>query len=385
MDMDCPKCKRMIPDDAVLCCYCGKKLQTETKKNIKRPNGTGNVYRRGTTWTARVVDHYEYIESGDNIKYRPVWKTKGGFKTKRDAINYIPTLKEKTLHAHNPETMERTYERWKERYEGRVSAKTMEGYKGAYKHLSALHKRKMDSISAVELQDCLDGMDTGKRSRQLVKVFAGLLFKFAIDDNQIFKNPAANLYVGEGEVEHYEPLNDDELKKIEESNLPYSDYVVALCYLGHRPTELWGFTKADYHEEGDVHYLSGGIKTEAGKNRTVTIPPKVLPIIQARVAVEGTNLLVPRLTYSRKGEFKGYVRMDERYFNKFIWKPMMDKLGIVGKVPYATRHTYANKMKAVTGDEKDKASLMGHASYETTRKHYQSTSLEEQKKITDQL
>ena len=63
----------------------------------------------------------------------------------------------------------------------------------------------------------------------------------------------------------------------------------------------------------------------------------------------------------------------------------MEKLGIVGKVPYATRHTYANKIKAVVGDEKDKAGLMGHASYDTTRKHYQTTSLPEAKAITDQI
>ena len=64
---------------------------------------------------------------------------------------------------------------------------------------------------------------------------------------------------------------------------------------------------------------------------------------------------------------------------------VMDRLGIVGKVPYTTRHTYSNKIKAVSGSDKDKAELMGHASYETTKKHYQSTNLTELKAITDQL
>ena len=52
---------------------------------------------------------------------------------------------------------------------------------------------------------------------------------------------------------------------------------------------------------------------------------------------------------------------------------------------FAKTRCYANKMKKAAGDEKDKAGLMGHASYETTRKHYQSTNLEEKKAITDQL
>lgn len=385
--MDCPKCKRVIPDDAVICCYCGRKLQgdPEKRKTTKRANGTGNVYRRGTTWTARVVDHF--VKTDENKSgLRPVWKTKGGFKTKRDALNYLPTLIQTTINEHPPVSFETNYENWKSGYEKRVSAKTMEGYAGAFKHYKKFHAVRIDRVSTVDLQTCINECKAGKRTKQLMKVVAGLVFKYAIDDNQIMRNAAANLYIGDDETKHYEPLTEAELERVEKSGLPYSDYVVAMCYLGHRPTEFFAFKKEDYHEENDTHYLVGGIKTEAGKNRAVTIPPKVLPIIKKRLAVEGTDLIFPRYDLKRNGKLAGTLsQMPERYFNKFIWKPMMDKLGIVGKVPYATRHTYANKMKGLTGDEKDKAALMGHASYETTRKHYQSTTLAEQKAITDQM
>ena len=40
--MICPKCIRAIPDDAVLCCYCGKKFVKD--KRPKRANKTGSVY-----------------------------------------------------------------------------------------------------------------------------------------------------------------------------------------------------------------------------------------------------------------------------------------------------------------------------------------------------
>jgi len=386
--MYCQKCHRDIPDDAVICCYCGRKLQTgtEKRKHTKRPNGTGNVYPRGNTWTARVVDHYTKVEA-DGIKYlRPVWKTKGGFKAKRDALNYLPTLKQETINEHPPVGFEENYKAWKAAYENRVSAKTMEGYAGAFKHYKKFHGVRIDRVSTVDLQSCIDSCTAGKRTKQLMKIVAGLVFKYAIDDNQITRNAAANLYIGDDETKHYEPLTEDELKRVAESGLPYADYVVAMCYLGHRPTEFFAFKKEDYHEEGETRYIVGGIKTEAGKNRAVTIPPKILPIIKARLEVEGTDLLFPRYDLNRKGKLTGTLsQMPERYFNKYVWKPMMDKLGIVGKVPYATRHTYANKMKGLTGDEKDKAALMGHASYDTTRKHYQSTSLEEQKRITDQM
>ena len=385
--MICPKCKRDLPSDAVVCCYCGKKLNAKkATKRSRRPNGTGNVYPRNNTWTARVVDHYERVIVDGKKKLRPVWKTKGGFKTKRDAINYLPVLSQAPFKEHKPQLFLCDYDLWQSLYETRVSGKTMEGYKAAFQHFATLYQYKVDQISTVDLQHCLDNCGKGKRTKQLMKVIAGLVFKYAIDDNQLAKNPAENLYIGDDETTHYAPLTDKELEKIELSGLPYSDYIVAMCYLGHRPAEFFAFRKSDYHRDGEMHYITGGVKTEAGKHRSVTIPPKILPIIQKRLKVEGTDLLFPRYDLKRDGKLAGTLsQMPVRHFNKFVWHPMMEKLGIVGKVPYATRHTYANKMKAVAGDEKDKAALMGHASYDTTRKHYQTTSLPEAKAITDQI
>lgn len=348
-----------------------------------RGNGQGTAYKRGKTWEARVVIGWKI--SGDPPHKIPVYKTKGGFATKRDAVQHLEELRKARIIEHKPETFQRDFDLWQAQYEKRVSDKTMEGYTGAFKHFKPLHYKTVDTITAVDLQDCIDKCERGKRTKQLMKVTAGLVFKYAVDANQIMKDPSANVYIGDDETTHYEPLTEEELKRIEDSGLPYADYVVAMCYLGHRPTEFWNFKKSDYHVDGDMKYLVGGIKTEAGKDRAVTVPPKIIPIIEHRLSVLGTDLLFPRIDRNRKGEFTGYSIMPERYFNKFIWKPMMAELGIVGKVPYAARHTYANKMKKAAGDEKDKAALMGHASYETTRKHYQTTSLEEIKAITDQL
>lgn len=350
----------------------------------KRPNGTGNVYKRGDTWTARVVDHWEPADNKSGLK--PVWKTKGGFAKKKDALNYCADLYKEKRREHPPKQFKQNYDAWIASYKERVSTKTIECYTSPFNYFKPLHYVTIDRISAVDLQDCIDKCPHGKRTKQLMKVVAGMVFKYAIDDDQIAKNNAENLYIGDEEVNHYEPLTDDEIDLIANSGEFYADYIVALCYLGYRPSEFFNFKKSDYHSENGINYIVGGIKTEAGKNRSVTIPDRVQPIIDKRLAVEGTDLLFPRYDYDTHGKPKGtFSVMPTRYFNKFVWHPMMGRLGIVGKVPYATRHTYSNKIKSVTGADKDKAELMGHASYEVTKKHYQSTNLNELKAITDQL
>lgn len=384
--MDCPKCLRSIPDGSAFCCRCGFRLNQSPRKRSKRPNGSGSVFRRGDGWKAQVVDHYERVD-GTKSGIRPVYKTKSGFRTKKDALAYLPTLiaSSPANHDHPVLTFSDNFSRWSSVYERRVSQKTMEGYNGAFRHYKKLHLVMVDAISATDLQNCIDLCPAGRRTKQLMKVVANLVFKYCIDDDQVSKNPAANLYIGNEESTHYEPLTEDELASIERCGLPYSDYIVAMCYLGHRPAEFFGFHKSDYHELDGIAYIAGGIKTKAGKERAVTIPPRIAEIIQRQLATEGTDLLFPRIDRNQSGEQTGYSQMPVRYFNKFVWKPLMAQLGIVGKVPYATRHTYANKMKRVTGDEKDKAGLMGHASYSTTREHYQTTTLAEKQAITDQM
>lgn len=69
----------------------------------------------------------------------------------------------------------------------------------------------------------------------------------------------------------------DQIKKIKEACgvIPYADYIYCMCYLGFRPTEFLGLSIDNYDKKEKV--LRAGIKTEAGKNRTVTISPKIHP------------------------------------------------------------------------------------------------------------
>ena len=52
-DITCPRCARLIPSDAMICCYCGRTIVKKPPAHAHtRPNGSGYATRRGKTWTA---------------------------------------------------------------------------------------------------------------------------------------------------------------------------------------------------------------------------------------------------------------------------------------------------------------------------------------------
>ena len=77
-------------------------------------------------------------------------------------------------------------------------------------------------------------------------------------------------------------------------------------------------------------------------------------------------------------------QLTDNYFRKFCFDPLMQRMGITGRVAYSCRHTFANLLKRVHGSDTDKAALMGHADASQT-KYYQEADLTSLRQITDLL
>lgn len=206
-----------------------------------------------------------------------------------------------------------------------------------------------------------------------MKALASLLYKFAMSNDVVDRNRAVTLYTGKEEKGTRPAFTMQELKQIMSSDEPYAEYVVCMCYLGYRPSEMLNLTKESYDPINKC--LRGGSKTKAGINRIVTIPPAIQPIIDKQYD-QPTNILFPRLHDGQK--------MTDAYFRRRCFDPLMQKLGITNRMPYSCRHTYANLLKGVKGSDTDKASLIGHADASMT-KYYQSADYESLRAITDNL
>lgn len=383
--MLCRKCKKEIQEGSIFCNRCGAKQEAQKKqrKTRTRGNGEGTAYRRGNTYEACIIIGWWLDDKG--VAHR-VKRTKGGFKTKKEALDYIPELK-KGINPDVDITFQSLYTRWADDHEEKVSESTMKGYAAAFNHFKPIWGFKFRTVTTDDMQECLDDGDKGRRTKELMKALAGCLFKFAASRQIVTHNYAQYLYVGNEKKGTHPAFT---VKQVEQIRKAAADgdiraiYTYCLIYLGFRPGEMLSLTRDAYHNEDGFEYLVGGGKTEAGTDRTVPISPKIRPYIY-QLLIKANPCIFPR---------EDGKQMDDKWFrDRFFYplladlciQPMPDKEHPAVLVPYSCRHTFANLLKNVEGADKDKASLIGHSDYAFTQQRYQSAEMEKLLDIVNKI
>lgn len=374
---ECIKCAAPLPEGALYCPKCGKKQTAKPSRRGKlRGNGTGSVYKDGDKWVAEVTKGYREVDG----KRKRVIVRKRGLRTKKEALECLPTLKgqqkrEKSI------TWNALYELWLPTH--RAGKSTIDCYKAAEKYFAPVEFWKLADIEIDDLQECLDDCPHGKRTRQNMKAVCGLMYKYAIPRGYAELNFAQYLIVTGEDGAARESFTAEQLEKMRSANgkVQYVDYIYCMCYLGFRPSEFLALDVKDYDPVNKT--LTGGAKTEAGKNRVVTISPKIQPLIDKIVAGRKDGALF----CDKEGEPFRYDR-----FRDSVFYSVLDEIGIENPIenkkhkysPHTCRHTFATLMKNVQASEKDKMELIGHASPEMLR-YYQDVRLDDLRKITDKI
>ena len=379
----CRKCKVELVPGALYCHMCGTK-QEVAHRSKTRGNGTGSVYQLPNKKWIAVKTTY-YTDSEGKMRKRTV--SRSTFKTKKDAVNALDTLESAAQEARKErkrETFSGIYEKWLPTHE--ASKSTLDCYKAAYKYYSPIYTTPFADITVDDLQDCIDDCTKGKRTKQNMKTLAGLLYKYAIPRNLATINMGQYITVRAESGPGKEGLPLDALKKIEDAigTVEGADYVLCQCYLGFRPSEFISLDAKNYNCEERA--FVGGAKTEAGKNRVVTVSPKIQPIVDRLTSgkASGPVFCAP----------DGSKMTAESY--RTLFYSVLDNCGIENPTttsddverhkytPHSCRHTFATLMKRVAGDSKDKLALIGHTS-ESMLRHYQDVDFDDLRKITDSL
>ena len=385
--MLCQKCKTDLADDFVFCPHCGKDqtkpLRTGAAKH--RGNGQGSVYKRGKTWAAARVFGYNVDENG---KMSPIKTVKCGFRTKTEALAYLPQLTpKKRTSSKNIVTTKTTvkdmYELWYPTHEARGRGKSTLGcYSAAIKHLEDIWNLPFSEAGIDDWQECIDECGCGKRTKENIRALISLMYKYAIPrggtTDQL--NLSQYLFVA-GENGRRQPFTAEEVELIRRSigTVPYADYIYCNIYLGYRPTEFLTRT-IEEHLNADELCIYGGIKTKAGQRRTVTISPKIAPHLLNIVGGRQAGRIFCRAD-------NGEPLTNRKY--RQVFAEALAMMGIQSTeerklTPYCCRHTFASMADKVVGNDNAKLELMGHTDVDTLR-HYQHADLEALRKITDNI
>ena len=392
------KCNKEIPEGAVYCPWCGRKQQREQQHRKSRGNGLGSVYKLPNNKWAAVktvgwtVDPLPPGSPPGTVPHRRRQTVSKQYSTRKDALAALPFLTAAdrkprqgtaTQRKKTSITLKELYDQWQPTHQ--KSRSTMNCYASGFRLFAELWNVRMEDLDIDDLQDCLDDSDAGRRTKENAKAALGLVYKYGIPRDAIPKDrnlaPFLRINGDEGGKKSGLTLAElDLIRKAAAAGDPFAAIVLCHCYLGFRPTALLDLKASDYDPERRC--FVGGIKTEAGKGRTVTISPKIQSYVDALAAAADGGYIFGKL--GTQMTIKAYREQFYELLTRCGIDNPTDEAGRHRLTPHACRHTFATLLKRVSGSDTDKLALIGHTSTEQLRE-YQDVPLEDLRAITDQL
>ena len=243
--------------------------------------------------------------------------------------------------------------------------------------LELFGKKPLDMISANDLQRMFNGI-SAPRTRDLCKINLSQIFKKAIAEGLISRNPCDLVEFKKHKQQHKNALTKEEQEKFLQAAKTTAHYLLFrfLLATGLRIGEALALTKDDVNEADcsvtvnkNVVFIKGERlvqttpKSEAG-NRTIPFPRELLPEIMGIDTFE----LFPC-------SYNAVKKTTQR---------ISQETGI-SVSPHILRHTYATRLEEAGISPKLKQYLLGHASLEMTQNVYTDMQIEHVKSMADSI
>ena len=337
--MPCRKCQRETPPDARFCPYCGLSLDPTSKLPAKRkprarPNGAGTAFRRGKTWTARVVIAWKLSDDG---RHQAVYRTKGGFKTKREALDHCVVLKQRDYKPKR--AAPQLTDCWTVYESGefaKLSKSKQVAYRGAWKKLKDLHYRPVDQITVAELREVVAKNATTYYTARDCKTVLTRLFELAAADGWCSKDLPSFIVLPKLNEKERQVFGDAEqlaLWKLYESGDLRAAIPLLMICTGMMPGEMQRLKVENIDLE--AHRITGvGMKTKVRKESPVFLPNDTLPIVEDLIA---------------HAQPSGYIwpRNEDKWYADYY--AALEAAGCRRLEPYCCRHTTATRLAISEG------------------------------------
>lgn len=352
--MICVKCKREAPD-APYCALCGWKQTEQTKRRTRRGNGEGHVWKRGSTWYAQVTlyTQAETSETGKKI-YKQKRRTKGGFTTKRDAVDYIATLR--APEGRKIPTVLDLYTIWEKNDLPKLSKSKQIGYKKARERMDEIMGRKIDSLTVGELQSIVNRKATSYYTARDMKTLLSHIYHKALPDQFVTQNLSEFIVLPENEEKEAVPFTAEEVQKMWaafSAGDTFIGYLLLMIYTGMMPGELFACTK-DMIDYGKREIFGCGKKTKKRKKESpIVFPDFIIPVLEA-------------LSEWRDGE-KLQPQYETEWYDAY--HAATKRIGVRDLPPYSCRHTTGTEAARLNLNAAIIQNLMRHSKITTTQKY----------------
>ncbi len=328
--MICPRCAREIPDDANLCCYCGRWLVHKPKKQGSRTNGAGTAYRRGDTWTAVIT--VGWIMDQETGKKKQKRMTKSGFKTKKEALAYCAVMqsgRQKSAKAPNLIDYWKTYETGEL---DKLSDGKQTAYKIAWEKLKPLHYAPVDVISVTDLRKIVTDKAKTYYPAKDMKTVLKHLFKLAGADGWANKDLPEYIVLPKLEESEPDPFTEEEqaaLWRVYEKGDLRAAVPIVMIYTGMMPGEILKLKRDMIHLDAQ-QITDVGLKTKVRKKSPIYIPDVIIPVIEDMIENSESK--------------SGYLikHSEDAFYDNFY--AVLEAAGCRKLKPYSCRHTTATAL-----------------------------------------
>lgn len=335
------------------CGMCGAAQSPVRRSARKRGNGQGTAFKRGKTWYAQVT-RYSYVteENGEEKRIRR-YKTKGGFETKRAALDYIQQLRageERTT-----PTLLDLYTVWEKNDLHKLAKSKQQGYSIARKRLEPIIGRRIDTLTTADLQELINEKANTYYKARDMKTLLSHLYKRAMADQFVTQNLSQFLVLPELNEQEGVPFEPEEVNKMWDA---YADgnvfmgYLLLMIYSGMMPAELFS-CKKDMIDFDRCEIWGCGRKTKKRKEVPIVFAECVKPVlVELCESVDG-DMLQPE----KKNAW--YDRYHEE----------VKKIGVRDLPPYSCRHTTGTEAAKQNLNASIIQKIMRHSKITTSQKY----------------
>lgn len=284
-------------------------------------------------------------DSEEAVETKQVYKTVGYYAKRQEALAALMAYR-----GEEPEqealTFAELYDKWMEIKAPTLSDGSLKVYRSDRKRLTGFDDIPVDQLTVDGIDRYFRELDCTPVARKKAAALCQQVLRYAYKKGYTTTNLAERM-------DHYtqpapkivrKVFTSEEVAALWASDRPAAKAALVALYGGWRPGEVLALTPASVDLEAQT--ITGGSKTDAGRDRVVPIHSAILPLVRQLVADAGPVLF----------PFSGPT------YGRFM--------GLIGHTPHDTRHSFATVAKDCGMDPTIRKRILGHAVTDITESVY---------------